>query len=79
MQKVTKESVFKPSKIEAKGDATTRAARAIIDKETDARDAKTARLKAARLAKEASDLAAAPPPAPAKKTVRKSRKAVAAT
>lgn len=59
MQKLTKETAFKP---EAKGDATTRAARAIIDGEIAQRDAKTARLRAARLEKEAADLAAAPPP-----------------
>jgi hypothetical protein len=57
MQKLTKETAFKP---EAKGDATTRAARAIIDGEIAQRDAKTARLRAARLAKEAEDIASAP-------------------
>ncbi|MBP0574699.1 hypothetical protein J8J27_28725, partial [Mycobacterium tuberculosis] len=46
-----------PSKLETKSDATTRAARAIIDLEVAAREAKTERLRAARLAR---DAAAAP-------------------
>jgi hypothetical protein len=73
MNKVTKDNLFKPSmsKGELKGDATTRAARAIIDREVADRDAKTARLKIARLAKEAEERDAAPAPAPARKTVRK--------
>jgi hypothetical protein len=72
MQKLTKETAFKP---EAKGDATTRAARAIIDGEIAQRDAKTARLRAARLAKEAEDLASAPPVLP---KVTKAKAAAAA-
>ncbi|WP_296744207.1 hypothetical protein [Mesorhizobium sp.] len=40
------------SKLENKGDATTQAARSIIDDEAAARAAKTARLKAARLAQQ---------------------------
>ncbi len=65
---------FKPalSTAEAKGDASTRAARAIVSQQTAERDAKTARLKAARLAKEAADNDAAPPP------VEKKRKKPAA-
>jgi hypothetical protein len=57
----------KPSKQEAKADITTRAARQIMDVEVSARDAKTERLRAARLALE---LAETPAPAP-KKTPRK--------
>ena len=49
-------SVFqpKPSKQETKADITTRTARQIMDSETAAREAKTERLRAARLAQEAS-------------------------
>lgn len=43
----------KPSRMEAKGDATSRAAWQIIETEAAAERAKTARLKAARLAREA--------------------------
>lgn len=42
----------KPSRIETKADATTTAARAIIDSEAAARAAKTEKLRAARLAAE---------------------------
>lgn len=42
----------KPSKQEAKADATTRLVRQIIDSEKSAREAKTERLRAARLAQE---------------------------
>ncbi|MFD1331615.1 hypothetical protein ACFQ4O_06330 [Methylopila musalis] len=72
---LTKDSLFKPSKAEAKGDATTRAARAIIDQETARRDAKTERLKAARLARDEAEQAAAAQAAPA--PARKRRAAVA--
>jgi hypothetical protein len=44
----------KPSKQEAKADATTRLVRAIIDNEASAREAKTERLRQARLAHEKS-------------------------
>lgn len=51
----------------AKGEETTRVAREIIDRETAARDAKTERLKALRLAKEREDAeSAAVAPAPKK-------------
>ena len=40
------------SRLETKADATTAAARAILDEETARREAKTARLRAARLAME---------------------------
>jgi hypothetical protein len=62
-------SIFKPkpSRMEAKGDATTRAAWQIIDAEAAAQAAKTARLRAARLAREAAK------PAPAPATGKKKR------
>jgi uncharacterized protein with beta-barrel porin domain len=46
-------SVFKPTISQLKGDATTRAAQAIIDDAKQANDAKTERLRAARLAHDA--------------------------
>ena len=57
----------RPSKQEAKADVTSRIAREIIDSEATARESKTERLRAARLAKEA---AAKPTPEP-RKTRRK--------
>jgi len=57
MKRRSEPSLFKPklSQSEIKVDATTRAARAIIDEEANARDAKTERLRAARLALEATE------------------------
>jgi len=54
------EGVFKPAapRPDEKRDATTRAARVIIDREAAVRQAKTERLRAARLAREAT----LPPP-----------------
>lgn len=65
---ITKENVFATplNKSEAKGDVTTRVAHSIIGTEIAAREAKTARLKAARLALEATQ----EPLAIAKKPVR---------
>lgn len=65
--------VFKanPSTREAKGDATTVAARAIIDREANALDAKTERLRALRLARDGAEAAHAPPAGPR----RRARKA----
>lgn len=62
-------AVFQPkaSRQEAKADATTRVAREIIDREVTAREAKTERLRAARLAREA----AAEPVATTKRPRRK--------
>ncbi|GLK67837.1 hypothetical protein [Hansschlegelia plantiphila] len=48
----------------SKADETTRSAREIIDRETAARDAKTARLRLARLEKEKADAKAAMKPKP---------------
>lgn len=55
MRRMLEPGVFMPtlSRAEAKSDATTRAARAIIDGEAAARLAKTERLRATRLAREA--------------------------
>lgn len=70
MQQPIATGVFKPkaSQAETKSDATTRAARAIIDSEAAQRIAKTERLRAARRAKEDSE---GPRPLLAKKTARK--------
>jgi len=54
----------RPSKQETKADVTSRIAREIIDKEAAARESKTERLRAARLAQE--EAAAQPAPAPRK-------------
>ncbi|GAA4124218.1 hypothetical protein ACFFTN_11040 [Aminobacter aganoensis] len=54
------------NKAEAKGDMTTRVANSILGAEVAAREAKTARLRAARLAMEATQ-----EPAPAKPARRK--------
>lgn len=66
--------VFKPTPTsgEKKSDTTSRIAQQITDKEKSAREAKTERLKLARLAK----VQAEPAPAPAKTRSRK-RKAIA--
>lgn len=49
-------ALFQPksTKQETKADVTTRAARAILDSETSAREKKTERLRAARMAQEAA-------------------------
>ena len=60
-------ALFKPNKQESKAQTTDSVARAIIDKEAAQRDAKTAKLRAARLAMEAEL------PAPVEK-VKKPRK-----
>lgn len=54
MPKMTRETLFKPKAkpAENKTDAIYRAAKAIIDHDAALRDAKTARLREARLAKE---------------------------
>lgn len=64
------EAVFKPNKQESKARTTDNAARAIIDQEAAAREAKTAKLRAARLAMEAEAESA---PAPVKKTARRAK------
>lgn len=64
---VTTPGMFKSSKAETKLQVTDNAARAIVNAEATARDKKTARLRAARLAQEAVE----PQPAPATKPVKK--------
>ncbi|WP_245418850.1 hypothetical protein [Mesorhizobium sp. WSM3864] len=62
MRNAIAEAVFKPKPTarESKGDATTQAAREIMDKETADRESKTQRLRLARLAKEAAAPAGLP-------------------
>ena len=71
MKSLSDTSLFKPvpSRTEAKTDMTSRVARQILDLEATAREAKTKRLRAARLAQEA-DAPAVPP----KKAVSKRNK-----
>jgi hypothetical protein len=58
----------------ARADATTAAARAIVDAEKAEHDAKMARLKKARLAKEAADILALTPTKPRPSTLKAKRK-----
>ena len=64
---------LKSAKVD-KGDATTRAARDIIAREMAAREAKTARLRALRLAKEAEDRISDATPILKKPSAAKTRK-----
>lgn len=66
----TEHTLFKPpkSKSETKADVTDNAARAIIDDEVARREAKTARLRRARLAQEASSVSEPEPAKPIKKS-----------
>ncbi|HET7716460.1 MAG TPA: hypothetical protein VFK86_12625 [Bauldia sp.] len=52
--------LFKPSRLESRADNTTRVARMIVESESANRDAKTERLRLARLAREAEESASAP-------------------
>jgi hypothetical protein len=67
------ESIFKPkpTSSEAKADTTTKVARSIISAEMAAREAKTERLRLARLAQEAQSAPATKAKAPSRR--RKSR------
>ena len=69
---VTKHTLFKPArpKAETKSEITNSVARAIIDAEAESREAKSLRLKKARLAMEARQ----PAPAPAKPRAKKAAK-----
>lgn len=73
---ITEQDAFKPklSKSESKHDMTTSAARAIIDAESKRRLEKTARLRAARMAVEATVVAEVPAK---KRRAATTRKAVA--
>ncbi len=72
---ITEAALFKPkpSKSESKADTTTSVARAIMDDEVARREAKPAKLRAARLAMEEEQAAEAPvkKPAKAKKAAKK--------
>jgi hypothetical protein len=59
---ITEQNLFRPapSRAETKSDITDKTARALIEAEADSRDAKTARLRLARLAMEALQPAIAP-------------------
>jgi hypothetical protein len=57
---LTRHTLFKPSKAETKAESTTTVAMGIIEAETAARQAKTERLKAARLEREAAEKAPEP-------------------
>lgn len=62
---ITEHNLFRPVRAKStKADITDHTARAIIDAEAERRDAKTARLRAARLAKEAVLI---PAPSPVKR------------
>jgi len=76
---ITKDNLFRPtrSKAETKAQVTDNAARAIIDAEVDSREAKTERLRQARMKMEA-DQAETSEAAPAKKTRAKAKPAAKA-
>jgi hypothetical protein len=63
----------KPTSGEAKSDTTTKVARQILDGERAAREAKTERLRLARLAKEAAEPVIAPPKPRARPAKRRAR------
>jgi hypothetical protein len=72
--------VFAPkaSRQESRADATTTVARSILQAEVKARDAKTAKLKALRLAQEEAEAAAAADAAPVKTKAKAKPKAAKA-
>ncbi|MDR7034465.1 hypothetical protein [Mesorhizobium sp. BE184] len=80
MKDALAEGIFKPkpTTAEAKGDATTRAARTIIGSEVALRDAKTERLRKARLAQEALEPAPEPKAKPKAKAKAKAKPKAAA-
>lgn len=63
---VTKHNLFRPSKAESKADTTTTAAKSILAEEASAREAKTKRLREARMQRDSSE-----PQAETPKTARK--------
>lgn len=74
-QVLTRDTLFKPnkSKSENKADTTTQVARAIMDDETARREAKTERLRAARVAAEEKAEPKALPAKPRKAPARKKK------
>lgn len=79
MKTVVTEGLFKPvqSKLETKAQGTDTAARAIIEAEAASREAKTARLRDARLKKEAAEEPAKKPAKPAPRTQNKAARRTA--
>jgi hypothetical protein len=71
MNQMPQTKVFKPSRSEAKADTTTRTARMIVESETAIREAKTERLRLARLAMEAAQPVVVP--TKAKRAPRKAK------
>lgn len=52
---LTKHTLFRPSKVETKADSIAKIAKGITEADTSAREAKTQRLRAARLERDASE------------------------
>ncbi|WP_146345534.1 hypothetical protein [Falsiphaeobacter marinintestinus] len=73
MAKLTKNTLFKPAapRAETLGDKTTRAVRLILDEEMEKREAKTDRLRKARLEREAFSKPEAPKVKPKAKAAPK--------
>jgi len=69
----TKNTVFRPTASETKADSITRIVKGMIDADTSAREAKTQRLRAARLERDTSE-AAQVAPEPKKKSRKRSAK-----
>lgn len=80
IKQIAQEGMFKAprSKAESKADSTDSAARSIINAEVASREAKTAKLREARLAREALELENAPA-VPAGKTPARAKSAKART
>lgn len=74
---VTQHNLFRPakSKADTKADLTDQTARAIVDAEVDRREAKTARLRQARLEMEAKALEEPPPAKPPRAKAEAPRRA----
>ncbi len=70
----TKHTLFRASRSQTKAENTTTVAKGLIEKETAARDAKTKRLRAARLENEASAPKAETPATSRKPSTRKRTK-----
>ena len=72
---LTKDTLFRPSRAESKAESTATVAKGIIDAETATRQAKSAKLRAARIERDASEAAQKPAIAEAKPRKRSSVKA----